>query len=647
MSARNNDLYEFSAFRLDAKNGLLWRDDQLVSLKPKPIALLHLLLQQPGTVLTKQQIMEALWPDAFVEEANLTQTVYTLRKALSEGDQPSALIETVPKIGYRWVGQLNASPRWSALPANESVGQVHNLPYAPEVTHAVGQVGNLPYASEVAPIVPSVRWWQRRVAWAGVAILLLIAAFSTIVFSNRERGPLVSSVAVLPFATLSGQTADPALSLGLADALITRLGMLGQVKVSPTAAINRYNETPADALAVGKQLGVEAVLTGYIHRDEKLAGRMRLTAQLVRVSDGETLWTGAFDDAERNLFALEDNLTSQVTTALRLPLNDTQAQQFKDYGTTNLAAWQLYQTGRYHWNKRQWTQTKKAIKAFEQALALDPNYAQAYAGLADSYALWNPEMTPRERLAKAKPAAERALALNDRLPEAHASLGFIKYKFEWDWRGAEGEFKKALALNPSYATAHHWYGESLSLNGRHAEAMAQLQAAEQLNPLSFAIKEDIGLAHYRARDFASAERKFREVIELDPNFHRTRHKLADLLQEQGRYAEAFQEELAFWQGNQVASDVVTALQQAFQKSGWSGCARQELELIASGKLNDDAHRLARLSLRAGEPEQALQWLAQSFDELGEAPLRLNEPEFDALRETAQYQQLLHRAGHLL
>ncbi len=642
----HNNLYELGVFQLDAENGLLWRGSEVIPLKPKAIALLHLLVQHPGVVLTKQEIMEALWPDTIVEEANLTQTIHLLRKALTQPGSSQPLIETVPKIGYRWLGEVQAVKANGHLLRN--LQAANELALAPpdsptiEAAEAVQPVAPLPVPL-VAPIVPSPVWWRnRRTVWAALGILLIFGLLSGTVFSRRSKGPLVNSIAVLPFGALGTTTSDPSLSLGLADALITRLVAQGNLEVRPTATISRYTETKVEALAAGKQLGVEAILTGYLHHAN---GHMRLTTQLVRVSDGKTIWAGVFDEDYANLFDLEDKLTRQVTAALRLPIDDNPRNQVKDYGTTNLEAWQLYQKGRYYWNKRQWDWTKKAIEVFEQALHLDPNYAQAYAGLADCYALWNPEMKPRERLAKAKPAAEKALALNDKIAEAHASLGFIKYKFEWDWHGAEVEFKRALELNPNYATAYHWYGESLSLNGRHTEAQTQLREAERLDPLSFPIKEDIGLAFYRARDFATAERKFREVLELDPSFFRTHHKLSDLLQDQGRYAEAFNENLIFWNGIKVAPEIVAALQQAYQQSGWQACAQKELELIAAGKLSDDAHRRARLSLRAGDREQALQLLMQSFDELGEAPLRINEPEFDPLRNDPRFHALLQRARH--
>jgi DNA-binding winged helix-turn-helix (wHTH) protein/TolB-like protein len=645
MPSPHNNLYAFGSFRLDAKNGFLWREDEIIPLKPKPIALLHLLIQHPDTVLTKQEIMEAIWPDAIVEEANLTQTMYLLRRALSHDGSPQSLIETVPKIGYRWIGEARVVEASSAPEALVTT----DLPLTPvdtpttEIAEVVEAVQPVNVASAVSQtVVPRIWWRNQRRIWAAFGVLLIFSVLSSVVFSRRSQGPLVNSVAVLPFGAVGAEPADPSLSLGLADALITRLSAQGNLEVRPTIAVARYNESKIEAIEVGKQLGVEAVLTGYIHCVGK---RVRLTIQLVRVSNGKTLWASAFDEESTNLFVLEDALTQQVTAALRLPFDEGPRDQVKDYGTANLDAWQLYQKGRYLWNKRQWTETKKAIAMFEQALELDANYASAYAGLADCYALWNPEMKPRERLAKAKPAAERALALNDKLADAHASLGFIKYKFEWDWRGAEVEFKRSLELNPNYATAHHWYGESLSLNGRHLEALAQLREAERLNPLSFPIKEDIGLAFYRARDFASAERKFREVLDLDPNFFRTHHKLSDLLQDQGRYAEAFHENLTFWNGIKVAPEIVVALQQAYEQSGWQAFARKELELIAEGKLSDDAHRRARLSLRAGDRERALQWLTQSFDELGEAPLRIKEPEFDPLLNEPRFKALLQRAGH--
>lgn len=451
-----------------------------------------------------------------------------------------------------------------------------------------------------------------------------------------------ASIAVLPFVSSSGETTTPELSLGLADALITKLGALNKLEVRPTAAIARYTEKPPDVLRVGSELGVEAVLTGRIHRAD---GQMRVTLQLLRVADGKTLWAGSFDDQFQRLFALEDAMAEQVAEALNLPMNPTERAQFNRQGTANLGAYQLYVKGRYFWNKRRWEWTKKGIECFEQAIQLDPNYAQAWAGLADSYALWNPEMTARERLAKAKPAAEKALALDEQLPEAHASLGFIKYKFEWDWHGAEISFKRALELNPNYATAHHWYGEMLGLTGRFDEAQEQLQQAERLDPLALAIKEDIGLAWYRARNYDLAQKKLREALELDPSYARVHNKLAEVFQAQGRYEEAISELVTFWTATGRTPFEIAPLQQAFQSGGWLAFSRKQIGLALAGSQPPDGHYMSKLYLRVHEKALALACLERSFADLGEGPLRIKDPEFDPLRDEPKYQELLRRAGH--
>lgn len=472
-------------------------------------------------------------------------------------------------------------------------------------------------------------------------VVFLVAGLSWRAWHNLAAAS-VDSLAVLPFTSSGGDVPTPELSLGLADALITKLGALNKIEVRPTAAIARYTEKLPDALRAGADLGVDAVLTGRIHRAD---GQMRVTVQLLRVADGKTVWAGSFDDQFQRLFALEDAMAEQVASALKLPLTSAERAQFKRQGTANLDAYQLYVKGRYFWNKRRWEWTKKGIECFEQALKLDPNYAQALAGLADSYALWNPEMKARERLAKAKPAAEKALTLDEQLPEAHASLGFIKYKFEWDWEGAERSFKRALELNPNYATAHHWYGEMLGLTGRFAEAQEQLQQAERLDPLAPAIKEDISMAWFRARQFDRAERKLREVMDFDPSYARAHNKLAEIYQAQGRYEEAFAELMTFWTQTRRPEAEIAQLQQTFRDGGWQAFSRKQIELSLATSPPPDGHQISKLYLRTGDRAQALVWLEKSFTELGEGPLRIKDPEYDSLRDNPKYQELLRRAGH--
>jgi TolB-like protein/Flp pilus assembly protein TadD len=448
---------------------------------------------------------------------------------------------------------------------------------------------------------------------------------------------------VLPFSELGVESRESVLGLGLADTVISRLGSLGEIEVRPTSAIRRYAERAVDPIQAGRELNVEAVLTGNIQR---LSGRARVTAQLLQVSNGKTLWSVALDENTSGLFALQDELTEQLTDALRLPLTEQQRRQLRKRETENLAAYNLYLKGRLFWNRRSPEWIRKAIESFEAAIQADPNYALAYSGLADCYSLVVSGLPPLERMPKAKLAAQKALELDELLAEAHASLGFIKYKFDWDWRGAEEEFRRAIELNPNYATAHHWHGECLGLQGKFAEALTALRQAERLDPLSLAIKEDIGMTWFRMRDYPKALDKFQEVREMDPRYVRIRNKQSELYGVMGRYDEAVAEKTAFMEINGKQPETVAALRQAYQAGGWKEFVRKEIELMLASKLPFGEDYMAKRYMILGDTEQALNWLEKSFAARGEGPIRLKtDPECDVLRTHPRFLALLQRAGH--
>jgi TolB-like protein len=265
----------------------------------------------------------------------------------------------------------------------------------------------------------------------------------------------VNSIAVLPFKPLGTEGSDEVLGLGMADALITKLSNLRKIVVRPTSAVLKYTGPGHDPLAVGRELSVDSVLDGKI---QKLGDRVRVTVQLVRVRDGLPLWAEKFDEQFTSIFAVEDSISEQVTKALVLKLTGEEKKQLSKHYTESPEAYQLYLKGRYFWNKRAAEDLEKSIKFFEQAIGKDPNYALAYAGLADAYSvLANTPLPQRDAMSKAKAAAMKALELDDTLAEAHTSLALVKMSYDWDWPGAEREFKRALELNPNYATAHHWY----------------------------------------------------------------------------------------------------------------------------------------------------------------------------------------------
>lgn len=661
--------YEFSGFQFEVDSLRLARDGELVSLPPKAALLLLLFLERRGTVLKKEEIFATLWPEEIVEETNLTRNIYLLRKTLNQHAPAEQFIETIPKIGYRFLAQarellppardeiVNAGGRSLAKPRLSEPVPEGDLS-RPQHFSATGgkqdwketvlalvyrriQIDanqrNLPAPSRVKLSRP-----MKLTLWTVPALVLL--GLAVMMVRNFFLPNLtLDSIAVLPFSDLGVESRESTLGVGIADTVISRLGSLGKIEVRPTSAVRRYAEHTVDPLQAGRELNVEAVLTGNLQR---LNGQTRVTAQLLRVSDGKTLWSVALDEQASGLFALQDHLTEQLATALQLPLTEQQRRQLHKRETENLAAYNLYLKGRLFWNRRSPEWIRKAIESFEAAVQADPNYALAYSGLADCYSLVVSGMPPLERMPKAKQAAQKALELDDKLAEAHASLGFIKYKFDWDWHEAEEEFRRAIELNPNYATAHHWYGECLGLQAKFPEAHAALRQAERLDPLSLAIKEDLGMLWFRMRDYQKALSKYREVQELDPQFVRIRVKQSELYSVTGRYDEAVAERTRAMEITGRSPESVAALRQAYQKGGWKEYIRKEIELIEAAKLPTGEDYLAKRYMHLGDTEQALNYLEKSFDARGEGPLRMKtDPEFDPLRSDPRFLALLHRAGH--
>lgn len=446
--------------------------------------------------------METLWPDTVVEEANLTQNIYLLRKALGKTADGGSFIETLSKRGYKFVPAVRAAAttdddalivskftkthvRITREIVEPDEQEVETAAVGLPIPFEIDAPRALPVRTETAaPGKPRVI--LRRTAFAVAAAVLVPAVIVGFYFwpSNPYQrggaGP-IKSIAVLPFKAIGAGSDEDFLGLGLADNIITRLGKTGKIAVSPTAAVRRYSERGIDPLAAARALRAEAVLTGNVQqRDE----RIRVTVQLLRAGDGQPLWTDQFDEKAADIFAMQDLISQRLVGALTLRLSGEEQQRLTKHYTDNVEAYQLYLKGRYYWAKRTPEWVRKAIVSFEQAARLDPNYALAYAGLADSYALTASGLVPKERMPKAKAAAERALHIDESLAEAHTSLAFILYKFEWNWLEAENHFRRAVQLNPNYALAHHWFGECLGLMGRFDEGLAELKEAERLDPLS-------------------------------------------------------------------------------------------------------------------------------------------------------------------
>jgi DNA-binding winged helix-turn-helix (wHTH) protein/tetratricopeptide (TPR) repeat protein len=462
MNQPGTSCYEFGEFRVDIGRRILLQAGNTIALTPRQFDTLLYLVEHCDRVITKEELMKAIWSDAFVEENNLNQSVSAIRRALGERRGDNRYIITVPGVGYRFAAPVR--------------------------------------------LVSSV---EHRAA----------------------RG----SLAVLPFKPLLEKERDEALELGMADSLIIRLSNSRDMIVRPLTSVRRFSGLEQDAQSAGRELDVESVLDGSIQR---AGARIRLTARLTDVADGRSLWVGTFDEEFTDVFSVQDAISERVAGALQMHLG-AEAKRH----TVSTRAYELYLQGRYHWSRLVPTEVRKSIEFYEQAIAVDPNYALAYTGIAVAYVSLSiaSDAKPAESFPKAKAAALKAVTLDESLSDAHAYLSFIHFWFDWDWAAAESEVRRAIALNANSAEAHRGYGILLSQLGRQDEAIVEGTRARELDPLALITRTNEALFFYYSNQLPVAEDKLRAALELEPNFWIALLSIAKVYVAQGRYREAIAE----------------------------------------------------------------------------------------------------------
>jgi serine/threonine-protein kinase len=502
--------------------------------------------------------------------------------------------------------------------------------------------------SGIVPPAPPLPRRGRRAAWvAGAAAALvalgLLGAVSWHFLSGR--GQALDSIAVLPFANESGDQDAEYLSDGISESLINNLSQLPNLRVIARSSAFRYRGPAADPLAAGRELGVQAVLTGRV---VQRGDRLLINVELVDVRHNRQLWGERYDRRLTDLLTVQDEISREITDKLRLRLNGEEKRRLARRSTDNPEAYQAYLVGRYHWGRRTEDGLKKAIDSFEQARARDPTYALAYAGLADCYALLGDYgyLAPKDAFPKARAAAERALELDDDLVEAHTSLAFVKVQYDWDWPGAEREYRRALGLNPNYATAHQWYSEYLSAMGRPEEALREIRLAQELDPLSLIIHAVVGRALYFARRYDDAIAQCRTTLEMDPNFAVPHLFLGRAYVQQGRYEEGLAE-FQEYRRRSGGSAILAEIGHAQALAGRRDEARELLQELAQGPNPGyvPAGRIAYIPVGLGDKDGAFAWLEKAYDERSDTLVFLKvEPRYDSLRADPRFADLLRRVG---
>ncbi len=461
-------------------------------------------------------------------------------------------------------------------------------------------------------------------------------------FANRSTTAApIESIAVLPFANESGNVDVEYLSEGMTESLISSLSQLPKLSVKARSSVFRYKGKETNAQTIGKELNVQAILNGRV---VQRGNDLTLYVELVDTTTENVLWKESYNKPMANLIALQSEIARDVSNKLKTKLSGADEQRLAKNYTENTEAYQLYLKGRFYWNKRTGKDLQKAIEYFQQAIDVDPNYALAYAGLADAYALLSPYLAapPREVMPKAREAAQKALTLDDQLVEAHAALGLILNTYDYDFAGAEREFKRAIELNPNYATAHQFYGELLMYLDRREDADAEFRRALELDPLSLIINRQYGESLLYARKYEASIVQFKKTLDLDSNFAAARVSLSLAYQLTGKYPETI-EEYAKFQELIGEKQNAALIRQSFAEGGWSGFLRT---MTGENRLsNATPYALATWYAKLGEKDKAFEELNKSYEIREYFLVLLNvDPRFDDLRSDPRFLDLLRRVG---
>lgn len=581
---RDSRLYHFGPFCLDAGERVLLRDGRLVPLPAKVVSTLLTLVLSRGQLVEKEVLIEKVWPDEFVEEGNLAQHIFMLRKALGESVDNAKYIETVPRRGYRFVAAVS------------------------ERRKEFAEAGDV----------------SKRV---------------TLKKDTPERLADIPSIAVLPFETLGATTQDEYLGLGIADALITRLSKLKKVKVRPTSAVR--NATKDNAVSAGRALKVATVLEGTIQKWDEY---IRVTVQLVSIRDGATLWAERFDEKFTNIFEIEDSISEQAAAALTVKLTAEEQELLAKHYTENTQAHQAYLKGRYFFERRSQEGLNKSIEYFELAISIDPRYAIAYAGLAECYCMLSSFdlLPPKNSMPKAKEAALNALSIEPNLAEAHAALGWILLN-DWEWTAAEREFKRSIELNANYSIGHHYYALYLRHMQRFDESLVESRKSQELDPTSASRKATEGVTLYCAGHYDEALEELRRALELDVNNTIAHYGLARVYVQQGMYEAAIEEYERTITVFGKSPELLAHLGYVYAVSGKREAAKKALEELEASSNSGyvPSFYIALIYVGLDQKEDAFEWLEKAYQERDVNLVSLAvEPTFKSLRDNPRFTRLL-------
>jgi TolB-like protein/DNA-binding winged helix-turn-helix (wHTH) protein/Tfp pilus assembly protein PilF len=630
-------IFRFGVFQANLAARELRKHGVRIRLPGQPFSILSMLLEKPGELVTREEMRQRLWAaDTFVDfEHSLNSAIKKLRAALGDSPENSRYIETIPRVGYRFIAPVEVATAKGDSAAN-----------APLTTSSF----SVPTAMEQS----FKRRWTTRI---GASIVLIAAVGAYIQWSHgRLRTTSTTGrvmLAVLPFENLTGDAGQDYFSDGLTEEMISQLGRLNpeHLGVIARTSVMHYKHSLEPLPQIAQELGLQYVLEGTVRRDTEKA---RISAQLIQMKDQTHVWSRQYDRELSSLLALQGDIAQDVADEIGLTLG--QGHERVAAGREHAAfpnsyeAYDLYLKGRYFWNKRTKEGFEQAAGYFQQAIAKDANYARAYAGLADTFGLLSTwYMVPHsEFIPKARIAALKALQIDDGMAEAHASVALIAENYDYDWLTAEKEFRRAIRLDPGYATAHQWYAEYLSWHGRFDEALAESERARRLDPLSLIIATDHGQILFLSRQYERAIEQSRAVLEMEPTFPRLYSVLIDAEVQSGKFADALADSERCRRA--VGSNVTLWEQKAYingragrQAEARHALAKLKQSLRPSGP--GEIPLLLTAYLGTGQIDEVMALLQKAYSEHSNALTTLKvDPKYDPFRSDPRFQDLLQRVG---
>jgi TolB-like protein/DNA-binding winged helix-turn-helix (wHTH) protein/Flp pilus assembly protein TadD len=616
----------FGVFEADLDARELRKAGKLLPLQEQPFQLLALLLQRPGEVVSREELQAALWPQTIVDfDHGLNKAVSKVRDVLGDSAENPRFLQTVARRGYKFLADVTAV----GPPAEDAAPEPPTSP---------------PLDGRTTPAMPA-PW--RYLVWiaAAAAVALVLWVVVHRVSASRLSAQQVRSLAVLPLENLSGDPSQEYFADGMTDELITQLAQIRALRVISRSSVMNYKHLHPALSDIARELNVDAVVEGSILRS---GDRVRITAQLIRVPADEHIWAESFEGNLADTLSLQSKVAEAVGNRIRV-LTQTEQAALQKTQPLSIHAYDDYLKGRFYWNQRTREGLVQAIDHFKSAIAVESTYAEAYAGLADSYALsgdWEYGiLAPAQAFAQAKQAAYQALALNNGLSEAHTSLAFVLDLYGWDWETAEEQYRLAIGLSPGYATAHHWYAFHQLLMGRTSEGIAELQRAENLDPLSLIIGADVADALCIAHRYDESVEQSRKTLALGPSFALGHFELGQALVQLHQYEAAIG---AFQKAIEIAGHRAVFDSNLAYAFAVSGRKEEALKIAQDMQQRADSsptanENLALIHAGLGDSDRAMFWLNKAYDARFN-PSILLRPAFDSLREDPRFKELRHRIG---